>query len=193
MTSEVARALVTPALAATLDALYLSWAALDAEVVGRLLGSRLRVCSLDHVRVDTLAALLRAPGLPALAELRLGLVWRRPDDPFVERLRAVLEAGALPGLVSLTLCDTTPHGHTASESWDRIASMLANCPASAGLRELQLDTVTRTGALALANSPYLGGLQLLNTHVWPRDEEAELALTQRFGNKAFLGIVNREF
>ena len=131
--------------------------------------------------------------MPQLADLRLGLVWMQPDDPFAERLCAVLEAGTLPGLVSLTLCDTTPHSNTARENWDRIASLLANCPASAGLRELQLDTVTCTGARALANSPYLGALQLINTRVWPRDKDAELALTQRFGDKAFLGIVNREY
>jgi hypothetical protein len=166
---------------------------LDAELVGRLLGNRLRVCALDHVTVETLAALEMPSGLPELADLRLGLVWRQPEDPIAERLRAVLEAGTLPGLVSLTLCDTTPHHRTAGVNRDRIALLLASCPASARLLELQLDAVARTGALALANSPYLDGLQLLDVRVWPQDRDAELALTQRFGDRAFLGIVSREF
>jgi uncharacterized protein (TIGR02996 family) len=193
LTPDVARALVTPALAARLQALYFSWATLEAEVVGRLLGSRLRVCALDHATIETLAALETAPGLPELVELRLGLVWRLPDDPFADRLGAVFEAGTLPRLVSLSLSDTTPHNGTATTNWDRIALRLANCPALTGLRELQFGTVTRAGALALANSPYLNALQLLNVRVWPQDQEAELALTQRFGSRAFLGIVSREY
>jgi hypothetical protein len=55
-----------------------------------------------------------------------------------------------------------------------------------------LDAVTRAGALALANSPYLDGLRLLNVRVWPQDRDADLALTHRFGDRAFLGIVSRE-
>jgi uncharacterized protein (TIGR02996 family) len=193
MSADVARALITPTLVTPLYALHFSWATLDAEVVGRLLGSGLRVCALDHVTVETLAALGKAPGLPDLADLRLGLVWRQNDDPFAERLCAVLEAGTLPSLISLTLSDTTPRRGTVHANWDRIALLLANCPACVGLRELQMGAVSRQGAMALTNSPYLSALQLLNVHVWPKDEDAELALTTRFGNRAFLGIVGREY
>jgi uncharacterized protein (TIGR02996 family) len=192
MTAEVARAFITPSLVASLNALYFSWATLDSALVERLLDSRLRVCALDHVTVKTLAALERAPGLPELTDLRLGLVWRKARDPFARRLRAILEAGTLPRLVSLTLCDTTPHRGMGSECWDQIALMVANCPASAGLRELHLPAVTRTGSLAIASSPYLSSLQLLNTPLWPQDKDAERALTERFGNRAFLGIEGRE-
>lgn len=191
--AEVAGALVTPAVLAQLRALYFSWAELDAEVIGRLAGSRLRVCALDHITCDALAALGRQPGLPELTDLRLGMVWKRKDDPFAERLRALLEAGTLPRLVSLTLCDTTPHRGTATANWDRIATALAACPAVAGLRELQLDTVTGAGARALANSPHLNELQLLNVHVWPKRPRAERALTARFGTRVNTEIVSREY
>ena len=191
--AEVAAALLTPNLLAQVRALYFSWADLDADAVGRLVGTQLRVCALDHITCDALAALGRRPGLPELTDLRLGMVWKRKDDPFAERLRALLEDGKLPRLVSLTLCDTTPHRGTATANWDRIATALAACPAVAGLRELQLDTVTAAAARALADSPHLSDLQLLNVRVWPEDAAAERALSERFGARVNTEIVSREY
>jgi len=199
MSSDAARALFSASLLGELRAIFLSGAELDSEVVGRLLGSRLRVCALSRLSVDTLATLERAPGSAELTELRLGLEWRQSGDPFGEQLCRILEAGTLPRLLSLTLCDTTPNRGAPRHSRDctlrdRVAMLLSNCPAIAGLRELQFgDIITRTGALALANSPYLDGLQLLNVRVWSLDEVGESALRQRFGNRVYLDTVNRDF
>jgi uncharacterized protein (TIGR02996 family) len=186
--SEVARALLTPEALAGLRALYLSWADLDAEVVGRLAGTRLRVCALDHMTCAALAGLAREPGLPDLAELRLGLVWRRAKDPFEKRLRDVLEAGTLPRLISLMVFETTPMVGTRVPHGDQIAVAVAGCAAASALRALHLgESVTKVGATALANSKYLSNLQLLNVRLWPKDPEGERLLVDRFGP-----VLNRE-
>jgi len=192
--ADVARALLTPKALAGLRALYLSWADLDAGAVGRLTGTGLRVCALDHMSCDALAALAKRPGLPELTDLRLGLVWKRANDPFGARLKAVFDAGALPRLVRLALYDTTPTQGTKARHGDEIAMALAGCSAASTLRELHLgEAVTKAGAEVLVSSPHLGGLQLLNLRVWPKDAGAERLLVERFGTAVDLVSASIEF
>jgi uncharacterized protein (TIGR02996 family) len=192
---DVANALIVPEALVNLRALYLSWAELDADVISRLAGSELRVLALDHVSRRALGGLTKAPGMPHLADLRLGLVRQSADDILGDRLRAVLDAGTLPNLVSLTVCETTPHrGDYRKPPGDELAEAVAASASMANLRELQLaEAVTMTGAKALANSPHLAGLQRLTARVWPKDESAEQLLKERFGSVVTLDIISREF
>jgi uncharacterized protein (TIGR02996 family) len=186
--------LLTPEVLARLRALYLSWAELDADIVGRLAGTGLRVCALRHMTADALSALTQAPGLPDLAELRLDLVWTGPNDRVADRLRDVLEAGTLPALVHLMLSNTPQTRGLKVRHGDEIAGAVANCPGAAGLRTLYLgEAVTRVGAAALAGSKHLSGLQVLNVPVWPKDADAERMLADRFGNRVHLDTVGIEF
>ncbi len=192
---DVANAVLVPHALAKLRALYLSWAELDADVIGRLAGSELRVLALDHVSRRALSGLRKAPGMPHLADLRLGLVRQNADDLMGDRLRDVFDAGTLPNLVSLTLCETTPNrGSYRKPPGDELAEAVARSASAAGLRELQLaEAVTMAGAKALADSPYLAGLQRLAARVWPRNEAAEQLLKERFGGVVTLDIISRDF
>jgi uncharacterized protein (TIGR02996 family) len=192
--SEAARALFTPEVLTRLRALYLSWAPLDARAIGRLAGSGLRVCALDHTTCDALAGLARKPGLPDLAELRLGLVWTGARDPVGARLAAALDAGTLPRLVNLMLYETTPGHGSKVRHGDEIAKVIAKAPAASGLRSLHLgESVTRTGAVALARSRHLSAIQVLNVRVWPRNADAERLLADRFGSRLQLDTAGIEF
>lgn len=176
-----ARALVKGNMIENLRAFSLRCEMIDRDVVPDLLGSSLRICALDNLTADGLAALARPPGLPHVVDLRLGFRLRG-DESLDVALRAVLEAAALPRLIRLTLCNRTADSSASIHSGDALATMIANCPAAAGLRELHLGPpIGRQGAAALANSRYLDGLQLLSVRLMDRTQ----VLSGRFGDMVF--------
>jgi hypothetical protein len=158
------------------------------------------VCGLDHVDAAGLGALATGPALPELASLRLGLVWGGSAAGVPAAVRSVLDAGTLPRLVSLTLCDCKPipaglprDGREALG--DGLAAALAGCPGAARLQELRLDVrpLSRAGAEALAASPHLAGLRLLDAPVGRDDRAARALLTARFGKRAVLDLGPRAY
>jgi uncharacterized protein (TIGR02996 family) len=190
--ATVARELLTPEVLACLRALYLSWANLDAATVGRLAGTGLRVCALDHMNSDALRGLEAKPGFPDLEDLRLGIVATQATPSAGDALRAALEVGSLPRLTSLSIYETTPHRRIGLG--DTIARAVASSPAASSLRSLQLgEGISQAGVLALVNSPHLAQLQVLDVRVPLQDAESERLLVERFGSGTNFGIVSIEF
>jgi uncharacterized protein (TIGR02996 family) len=198
------RALLRSDGLAGLRAFFVTWARPDVALVRRLaeapIGVGLRVCGLDHVDVAGLGALASGPALPELASLRLGLVWSGTAAAMPAAVRAVLDAGTLPRLVSLTLCDTrpTPAGRLRDGReavGDGLATALARCPGAARLQELRLDVrpLSRAGAKALASSRHLSGLRLLDAPVGRDDQAARAILADRFGRRALLDLGPRAY
>jgi uncharacterized protein (TIGR02996 family) len=181
----------------SLRALFLTWARLDEDFIRRLTAWGLcavRVCGLDHVTADGLAALAAGPVLPELASLRLRCDWQnrsgRGRDPVEKTLCSLLDSGALPGLVSLTLCDTRP-----ARDPDPMAKAIARCAGAARLEELRLDIgpLTLVGAAALAESPHLERLRLLDVELAPGEDAACQILDSRFGNRVSLNWESRTY
>ncbi len=177
---------------ADLGALFVTWAIFDGKFIqdlsSRLAGSELRVCGLDHVTPGGAMALATGGQLPELASLRLGLICNSPADPLPEALRSVLDSDQLPGLVSLALVDLQPapggRPPDRGDLGDRILKALAGCAGVARLQELRLDlrNLTRVGTTALAESPHLERLRLLDVSVKETSEAADI-LRSRFGDR----------
>jgi hypothetical protein len=126
---------------------------------------------------------------PAFARV-LGVKFLMDETP-AEIVCRFFEAVPAGGLVSVTLDKRTinsmaPTWHTRNVA---LATALAGCTGFRNLKRLFLSHggVGDEGALALARSPHLSGLELLDLSHNALGPEVEAALRQRFGRALILG------
>jgi uncharacterized protein (TIGR02996 family) len=132
-------------------------------------------------------ALVRAPGLPRLTSL--GLAGDLSGDSYFGgfRIEPSITLVGLATLASSSLLARLDRLDLSVNSWlnDPLAEALAASPNTTRLRWLNLADcgISDTGALALARSPFLGGIEHLGLRGNPIREEGLRALRSRFGER----------